>query len=147
MSKEEFEKYRNGQILINNTVHEAKTNSVGFCFMNCDEYTPEEAMHFLSGIVTFDVCVVFETEENLNKSYGVYAKPIKPTGNILEDLINLYNNFTDSFKANEYCITEYSNKTMKLLKYSKEIWKQWKPAEEQSKLKWECDTNEDNTER
>lgn len=25
---------------------------------------------------------------------------------------------------------------MKLLKYSEEIWKQWNPAEEQTKLKW-----------
>lgn len=136
MSKVEFEKYKRDFPLKNNTKHNGKTNSIGFCFLNADEYTPEEAMHFLSGIVTFDVCAVFETEEKLNKTYGVYAKPIKSTGNPFEDLLNIFSGFTDRFTANEYCITEYNQKKMKLLKYSEEIWKQWNPAEEQTKLKW-----------
>lgn len=137
MSKLEFEKYKNDITLINNKKHDGKTNSIGFCFLNIEEFTPEEAMHFLSGIATFDVCAVFETEEKLNKTYGIYAKPIKTTGNPFEDLLNLFSGFTDNFTANEYCITEYSKKTMKLLKYSEEIWRQWDPAEEQKNLKWE----------
>lgn len=137
MSKLEFEKYKNDITLINNKKHDGKTNSIGFCFLNIEEFTPEEAMHFLSGIATFDVCAVFETEEKLNKTYGIYAKPIKSTGNPFEDLLNLFSGFTDNFTANEYCITEYSKKTMKLLKYSEEIWRQWDPAEEQKNLKWE----------
>ena len=137
MSKLEFEKYKNDITLINNKKHDEKTNSIGFCFLNIEEFTPEEAMHFLSGIATFDVCAVFETEEKLNKTYGIYAKPIKTTGNPFEDLLNLFSGFTDNFTANEYCITEYSKKTMKLLKYSEEIWRQWDPAEEQKNLKWE----------
>ena len=131
MSKLEFEKYKNDITLINNKKHDGKTNSIGFCFLNIEEFTPEEAMHFLSGIATFDVCAVFETEEKLNKTYGIYAKPIKSTGNPFEDLLNLFSG------ANEYCVTEYSKKTMKLLKYSEEIWRQWDPAEEQKNLKWE----------
>lgn len=110
MSKVEFEKYKRDFPLKNNTKHNGKTNSIGFCFLNADEYTPEEAMHFLSGIVTFDVCAVFETEEKLNKTYGVYAKPIKSTGNPFEDLLNIFSGFTDRFTANEYCITEYNQK-------------------------------------
>lgn len=137
MSKLEFEKYKNDITLINNKRHDGKTNSIGFCFLNIEEFTPEEAMHFLSGIATFDVCAVFETEEKLNKTYGIYAKPIKSTGNPFEDLLNLFSGYTDNFTANEYCITEYSKKTMKLLKYSEEIWRQWDPAEEQKNLKWE----------
>lgn len=137
MSKLEFEKYKNDITLINNKKHDGKTNSIGFCFLNIEEFTPEEAMHFLSGIATFDVCAVFETEEKLNKTYGIYAKPIKSTGNPFEDLLNLFSGYTDNFTANEYCITEYSKKTMKLLKYSEEIWRQWDPAEEQKNLKWE----------
>ena len=137
MSKLEFEKYKNDITLINNKKHDGKTNSIGFCFLNIEEFTPEEAMHFLSGIATFDVCAVFETEEKLNKTYGIYAKQIKSTGNPFEDLLNLFSGFTDNFTANEYCITEYSKKTMKLLKYSEEIWRQWDPAEEQKNLKWE----------
>lgn len=136
MSKVEFEKYKHNFTLQNNTKHDGKTNSVGFCFLDIEEFTPEEAMHFLSGIVTFDVCAVFETEEKLHKTYGIYAKPIKSTGNLMEDLLNVLGGFTDRFTANEYCITEYNKETMKLLKYSKEIWKQWNPIEEQTKLKW-----------
>jgi len=92
-------------------------------------------MHFLSGIATFDVCAVFETKEELQKTYGIYAKPIKGTGNSMEDLLNVFSEFTDRFTANEYCTTEYNKETMKLLKYSEEIWKQWNPIEEQPKLK------------
>lgn len=136
MSKVEFEKYKNNFTLENNKRHEGKTNSIGFCFLDTEEFTPEEAMHFLSGIVTFDVCAVFETEEKLHKTYGIYAKPIKSTGNPFEDLLNIFNGFTYRFTANEYCVNKYNKKTMKLLKYSKEIWKQWNPAEEQAKLKW-----------
>lgn len=136
MSKEEFEKYNKNITLKNNKKHDGKTNSVGFCFLNADEYTPEEAVHFLSGIASFDICAVFETKETLKKTYGIYAKPIKSTGNFFEDLLNLYNGYNDKFKANEYCITEYNKEKMKLLKYSEEIWDQWNPAEEQSNLKW-----------
>lgn len=136
MSNEEFEKYQKGKVLENNKKHKGNTNSVGFCFLDTDEFTPEKAMHFLSGIVTFDICAVFETKEKLNKTYGVYAKPIKRTGDAFEDLYNLLTNFGDKFTANEYCITKYSKETMKLLKYSKNIWFQWKPNEEQTKLKW-----------
>lgn len=136
MSKLEFEKYKNGITLKNSKKHDGKTNSIGFCFLDIEEYTPEEAMHFLSGIVTFDVCAVFETEEKLHKTYGIYAEPIKSTGNPFEDLLNIFNGFTDRFTANEYCITEYNQETMYLLKFSEEIWEQWNPLEEQTKLKW-----------
>lgn len=136
MSKVEFEKYRNDFTLKNNKKHEGRTNSIGFCFLNLEEYKPEEAMHFLSGIATFDVCAVFETNENLNRTYGIYARPIKSTGNPMEDLVNLLCGFNDRFKANEYCITEYDKNKMRLIKYSEDIWKQWNPTEEQQKLKW-----------
>lgn len=46
MSKLEFEKYKNDITLINNKKHDGKTNSIGFCFLNIEEFTPEEAMHF-----------------------------------------------------------------------------------------------------
>ena len=136
MSKVEFEKYKKNFTLKNNKKHEGKTNSVGFCFLNIEDFTPEEAMHFLSGIATFDVCAVFETEEKMQKTYGIYAKPLKSTGNPMEDLINLLMGFTDRFTADEYCITEYNKNNMKLLKYSENIWKQWNPAEAQTKLQW-----------
>ncbi len=136
MSKKEFEKYKSGEILENKTIHQGRTNSIGFCFFNIDDFRPERAMHFLSGIVAFDICAVFETKKKLNKTYGVYAKPIKSTGNPFEDLLNVFAGYMDSFTANEYCTTQYSNKDFKLLKYSKNIWEQWEPKEEQSKISW-----------
>ena len=135
MSRAEFEKYKNNEVLKNNTKHVGKTNSVGFCFLNLEDFTPEEAMHFLSGIATFDICAVFETKEKLNKTFGIYAKPINKTGNIAEDFMNLLSNLK-SFRADEYCTTEYSKEKMKLIKYSEGIWEQWNPIEIQTKLKW-----------
>ena len=137
MSKEEFKKYMNGEELVNKKEHRAKTNSKGFCFLDLKDFTPEEAIHFLSGIVSFDVCAVFETNTKLNKTYGVYAKPIKKEGSILEDLINFFSGFDNTFTANEYCTTQYNKKKMKLLRYSTDIWSQWNPCDNQSKLKWE----------
>lgn len=136
MSKVEFEKYKNGSVLKNNKKHDGRTNSIGFCFFNVEDFTPEQAIQFLSGIVTFDVCAVFETDEKLKKTYGIYAKPIKSTENSIEDLINLFDGLNARFKATEYCITEYDKNKMKLIKYSEDIWKQWNPVKEQQKLKW-----------
>lgn len=136
MSKAEFEKYRNSKELTNNKRHEGRTNSIGFCFLNIEEYSPEEAMHFLSGIVTFDICAIFETSEILNKTYGEYAKPIKSTGDFMVDYIRLLCGFNERFTANEYCITEYNNKKFKLLKFSENIWEQWNERKKQEKLKW-----------
>lgn len=136
MSKKEFNDYKNGEILKNDTIHKGRTNSIGFCFLNIDDYTPEKALHFLSGIVSFDVCAIFKTTKKLRNTYGVYAKPIKATENTLEDLMNIFNGFNETFTATEYCTTEYSDKNFKLIKYSENIWKQWKTREEQLKLKW-----------
>lgn len=140
MSKKEFEKYNKGEILINTKKHDGKTNSIGFCFLNLEDYTPEKALHFLSGIVSFDICAVFETDEILNETYGIYAKEIKSSGDIVKDLMNLLNNFNEKFTANEYCTTEYDNKKFKLIKYSEDIWSQWIPREEQKELKWKINS-------
>ncbi len=142
MSNKEFQKFKCSNKLKNDKIHQGKTNSIGFCFLNLDDYSPEEAMHFLSGIVSFDVCAVFETKKQLNKKEASYAKPIDTTGNILTDIINLMNGWNEEFKVTEYCCTEYDNKTFKLLKYSTNIWQQWKPLEKQLKLKWEENNNE-----
>ena len=102
MSKEEFKKYMNGEELVNKKEHRAKTNSKGFCFLDLKDFTPEEAIHFLSGIVSFDVCAVFETNTKLNKTYGVYAKPIKKEGSILDYLIKFFNDFKKNLTPNNY---------------------------------------------
>ena len=128
---------KNGRTLRNNKKHTGKTNSVGFCFLDMEDFDPEEAMHFISGVVSFDVCAIFEVDKKLlNESYGVYAEPIKPTGSLAEDMLNLLLGFNDSFTATEYCTTEYSNKDFKLIKYAENLWEQWEPREEQSKIVW-----------
>lgn len=136
MSMKEFDKYRNEKVLINNKIHEGNTNSVGFCFLNIEDFKPEDAMHFLSGIVSFDICAIFETNINLSETYGVYAKPVKETGNINVDFIKLLLGFNERFVAKEYCITSYNKTDFKLLKYSKDIWKQYDEITKQPKLKW-----------
>lgn len=93
-------------------------------------------MHFVSGLVSFDICAVFETSKELNKGYGIYAEPIRSTGNFAEDILNLMLGFNERFSATEYCTTEYSSKDFKLIKYIENLWGSWEPRKEQSELKW-----------
>ena len=136
MSKNEFEKYRSGEILKNEKIHQGKTNSIGFCFFNIEDFKPERAMHFLSGVVTLDICAVFETSKKLNKTMGTYAKLPPSSGSAIIDYIRIMNGIIERFDATEYCTTMYNNKDFKLLKYSDDIWKQWIPGEKESKILW-----------
>ena len=139
MSEEEFEKFKNGEELINEKVHQGRTNSVGFWFLNYEEYPPEQALHFLVGIANTEICAVFETKRNLRKSIGIYAKPneIKSNRDLLADIcMLLYGIGIKPFEVNEYCTTHYNNKDFKLVKYSKDLLKQWKPYNEQQKIEW-----------
>lgn len=136
MSNEEFKKYKEGQVLENNTKHSGKTNSIGFCFFKIKDFTPEEAMHFLSGIASFDICAIFETKKKLNKTYGVYAGPIEKTGYLFDDFINLLCNFDKHFTATEYCTKKYSKADFRLIKYSENIWSQWNIIDHQKELVW-----------
>ena len=111
MSKKEFNKYLKGEELINETEHMGNTNSKGFCFMYCEDYEPEYAYQFLSGIVSTGVCAVFETKKELMGTYGVYATP--------------YGSFFDSFTSDEYCTKEYNKKDFKLIKYCYDFDKKW----------------------
>ena len=114
MSKEEFEGFQNGEVLLNNTDHKElgqKTDSVGFCFMDCEDYIPESAYDFLSGTVSDDVVAVFEVDESLlTKSSGTYAEPLWWGDDV---------NWFSTMNVDEYCCTFYSNKDFKLLSYAK----------------------------
>lgn len=137
MSKEEFEKYKNNETLKNTTKHKAKTNSIGFCFLNIEDFTPEMAMHFLSGIVSFDICAVFETKKKLKKTFGIYASPPEHTDNAMKELIEILIRYDERITIDEYCTTQYDKETMKLIKYSENLWKQWGTPGEQKEIKWE----------
>ena len=103
MSREEFEKLIKGENLKNNTKHQARTNSVGFCFMEGKEEDAEYSYEYLSSVVSDEVCVLFETDIKLNRSYGIYANP--------------YGSFFSTITEEEYCIEEYNKKTIKPIKY------------------------------
>lgn len=138
MSKTEFDKYLSGDVLINKTNHHVehnqKTNSIGFCFLDLNEYKPEEAIHFLSGIVDMDICAVFDVDEKyVDMTHGRYAKQ-----GVTISLYDIFMGTIPSFEAKEYCTTEYSNKNFKLIKYAVPEWKdkkqwEWKIAEQKEK--------------
>lgn len=112
MNKEELLKYLRGEVLYNNTRHQAKTDSIGFCFFRIDDITPEYAWKFLRGVIFPDICVVFEVDEkNLKKGYGIYSDPEKT-------LYELMNFIPKMIKVPEYSTTQYNNQTFKLIKYT-----------------------------
>ncbi len=112
MSYEEFEKYMNGKNLYNNTKHKAKTNSIGFCFFDINDFSPEFAWRFLKGAIFPDICVVFEVDETLlRKGYGIYSDPNKT-------LYELMNFIPKMIRVSEYCTENYNKEVFKLVKYT-----------------------------
>lgn len=96
MSKLEYTKLLNGSILTNDNPHDkSRTSSHGFCFLREDsslfsdsleksfnairdfDEPWDSASEFLSGIVTSDYFVEFETTEDdyFSEGYGIYADP------------------------------------------------------------------------
>lgn len=130
MSKSEFEILKSGSTLINTTNHreekQNRTSSIGFCFLDLKEYTPEYAYHFLKGIddrykEPYQVCVIFETNRNnLKKGKGIYAKPINADYENLSlfDILNVILD-RDEFVANEYSTTSYNKEDFKIIQYAK----------------------------
>lgn len=110
MSQEEFNKLQKGEVLTNTSEHlESNTTSVGFCFMDCEDYSPESTYEFLAGVVSEDVVVQFEVDESLlTKSEGTYAAPL------IDDV-----SWFSTMNVDEYCCTSYSNKDFKILSYAK----------------------------
>ena len=119
MSRNEFNKYINGETLVNNKDHNKdghnKTASVGFCFFPYAQFKPEEMLHSLTGIVSFDVCCIFETDKkNIKRSYGRYSKAKNKDS---------FERIT--FIAKEFCTTQYSKETFTLLKVAIPDWFDW----------------------
>lgn len=114
MSELEFIRYMNNETMINNTDHSEMNNctSKGFCFLDLDEYKPEEAFHFLFGIVSPEICAIFDVEEDrLKETSGVYSN------NSVD-----YDSDKPFFLAKEYCTNFYSSKDVKLVKYCRPVW-------------------------
>lgn len=107
-SEAEYRKLMSGKILRNYIVQGAEaghaSSAIGFCFFKED---PEEAKHWLSGVVDFDFCLTLEVPESkVRRCYGRYPNWIRPgvrNGSIWRE---------------EYCTEEYDNSTFKIIKVS-----------------------------
>lgn len=96
MSNNEFNKYLNGEKLENHTDYSLSynTNSKGFCFIDIKEYEPITAS-FCYYHNSDDVCVIFETNNELNKCWGKYEE--------------------NGETYTEYCTEEYDKNSFKLI--------------------------------
>ena len=114
MSEEEFSALMNGEKMVNESTHSgAHTNSKGFCFLGdpviiCDELgmekhriAPLECLQFMEGIISTDLLVEFETNEDsvqLFEGYGFYDNP--------------YNDFSTDILMAEYSTCEYDRNSL-----------------------------------
>lgn len=108
-SEAEYKAFMRGERLTNYTDHGAKrgydaSTAVGFCFFVED---PEEAKHWLSGIVDFDFCLTLDIPDHLLRvCHGRYPAWVKPGV------------YKDTIRRTEFSCTEYDNGSVKLLKAS-----------------------------
>ena len=107
MSDREYQALIQGKTLRNNTRHRAKgchSTSVGFCFFAED---PEDAAHWLDGLVDFDWCVTFDVpDDRICKSKGEYDDKL----NDFDGLLRL-----NKVVRTEYCRTAYDNRLFKII--------------------------------
>ena len=92
---------------------ELGSGSVGFCFFG-DDVRPEDRIEYLTGVVCMDRVAVFEPIEGepMRVSRGLYRDPEKDSF-LGYPIATMY--------VTEYSITEYSNRTMRLVKVGKVI--------------------------
>lgn len=145
MSEHEFDQFRQGELLENDTDHRkdgADTDSVGFCFFPEE---PDDAIRWLSGIVTDDVCATFDVPDHLvTKSRGTYCDPDKSDNSFGAMLADIYSAMmgwgmegTVMMEKTEYCCTAYSARDFKLLRfeYSKRVKEQRRQIAEWDRTK------------
>lgn len=103
MSEREYHALILGKTLRNNTVHSRRgmhSTSFGFCFFAED---PEDAAHWLSGIVDFHWCVTFDVpDDRICRTKGEYASQDS-------------NGFFDTTIRTEYCRTTYNSREFKII--------------------------------
>ena len=109
MSKQEYYALIAGDDLHSGKIHKLTgqhTDSVGFCFFPEE---PDEAIHWLSLIVDADLCVTMEIPDAMvRKSQGRYRDVEKDKGSALFDEPPM-------LWRTEYCLTEYSLQTVRVL--------------------------------
>lgn len=120
MSKVEFVRYKNGETLRNLSTHQGwKTDSIGFCFFPvghaCERI--EDRLHYLSGIVSFDVVAVFATKPGvwLTRSYGYYRDTSCDVDKL--EVVN-----SPLVKKTEFCTTVYDKDMLNLVGWGRPYW-------------------------
>ena len=114
MSREELDKYLAGETLENRTewkrkVHNRST-SVGFCFF-VDDVPIESRLHYVSGIVSFQVIAEFEADSGkLKQSVGFYRDPSKDDGVSWP---------VPTMAVTEYCTRRYSRESFRLIRFGR----------------------------
>ena len=123
MSRKEFDDLIAGKVLNNDTDWSngiSKSGSKGFCFFPVGEQydPPERRLSYVSGVVSLDRAVIFETSQPFKKTYGMYRDPNKKLPESLFDML-----FTPPkmIRQVEYCTVSYSEQTMKIRKIGRPI--------------------------
>ena len=123
MSRKEFDDLIAGKVLNNDTDWSSgisKTDSKGFCFFPVGEQydTPERRLSYVSGVVSLDRAVIFETSQPLEKTYGMYRNPDEKLSESLFDIL-----FTPPkmIRQDEYCTTSYSEQMMRIRRIGRPI--------------------------
>lgn len=119
MSAGEFERFLRGERLTNQHDWKSegrKTGSKGFCFFPAGENDPkpEDRIAYLTGVVSMDVCAVFETSiTGLRISEGRYSDPDAP----LPSLLAIIGGDLGGMQwVQELSRKSYSNKDFRLVK-------------------------------
>lgn len=117
MSEAEFERLLAGERLTNTTDFHGEqgrhTTSVGFCFFPED---PDEAIHWLRGIVTTDRCVTLDIpDELLTESTGEYRDPDKDEYTLDMGFFAAMTMPCPTMEKKEYRLKEYSLDVVKVL--------------------------------
>ena len=114
MSEREYKLLTSGKELYNGTYHRRNgrmSNSRGFCFF-LEE--PDEAVHWLSGIVDLDWCVTLEVPDGWGiKSWGDYLDEEKTDLSrpmSLEDCLK-----ADRKRRTEICRIRYSKRDVRII--------------------------------
>lgn len=150
MSKKEFDLYNKGIALRNMTFHGDgnRSSSIGFCFLDCNDFEPEEAIHFLSGLVSTDVCAIFDVDKDkLRVAKAQYADNRTKNAPLSVLIEQIRTNSIPSMEITEYCTTHYSAEDFKLVKYITDIPMFTKAYFNRERWKWNGDYKQERTQR
>lgn len=131
MGQREYELLTAGRELYNNTDHwrtrRCHTNSRGFCFFLED---PDEAVHWLSGIVDLDWCVTMEVPDGWGiQSWGDYLDEEKTDLSRPMDLKDALTNVHHK-RRTEICRKRYSTKQVRIISATQKYKNMYPPRHE-----------------